>query len=384
MKDLQWISNPDLTVDKDNEEGNKARWNTPECRRHGFHNLHRNNRYGMVLRSPRVLQLQDNHDLRTGQLPEVKCLQSNPAFSGMVVVRGQDVLHERYAEDFGPQHPHSIQSITKLLVNLIIGSMWESGDIDLDQKIGTYLPQIGSGYQDARIQDVLDMNIENSYTEDYDDPHASSYDQETTIGWRLNSDREDSLSQMKFLQTITSDNLENTTGQVNYKSANTDVLGYLIERASGKSLRQWILEIIEATGIEGAFYCSTDRYGFPVVDGGGCMTTRDLARLGLLFARKGLGINGKQAGSKIFIEQTLRQASLSFAPPRHWMKYRNQAFTNGFWIGHSGYGGQFLLVDPGTGISCAFFSVLENESAYDVDYSVSMIQMLEKASGLYR
>jgi hypothetical protein len=51
-------SNPDLTILSDN----KARWNTPEYRRHGFHNLHQINRYGITLRSDQVLNLEKEID----------------------------------------------------------------------------------------------------------------------------------------------------------------------------------------------------------------------------------------------------------------------------------------------------------------------------------
>lgn len=47
--------NPDLAILADN----KARWNTPEYRRHGFQNLHRINRYGIICpKSVAVMQRQ--------------------------------------------------------------------------------------------------------------------------------------------------------------------------------------------------------------------------------------------------------------------------------------------------------------------------------------
>ena len=122
---------------------------------------------------------------------------------------------------------------------------------------------------------------------------------------------------------------------------------------------------------------STDRAGFPIVDGGGSLSIRDLGRFGLLFARRGRGVNGRQVGDRGFIEGTARRTGTVFEPPRDWMGYSNQCFTNGRWIGHGGYGGQFLLVDLETGVVGAFFSVLENRSAYDEDYMGDVISMLE-------
>ena len=103
----------------------------------------------------------------------------------MVAVRGGDVLFERYAPDFGPNQPHSVQSITKTTMNLVVGLLVEQGRIDLGKEVRHYLPDIGSGYAAATVQDVLDMNAINDYSEDYSDPYASVFLHEAAMGWRL-------------------------------------------------------------------------------------------------------------------------------------------------------------------------------------------------------
>ena len=368
--------NPSLSVASDN----KPRWNTIEHRRGGFHNLNLNNRYGVMFRSDTVLNLDSAIEREIEAIDSVRTYTNHPAFSAMLVIKNQTILHEVYADDFGVDHTHSIQSITKTFANLIIGELVASGKIDLDKNVGEYLPEIGSGYFSARIQDVLDMNIENDYTEDYNDPFASSYVHEATIGWRLPDSSQAHVSQFEFLCSIKSDDIINHSGYVNYKSANTDVLGWLAERVSGKPLRLWMLEIVEAAGIENAFHCSTDRNGFPVIDGGGCMTARDLARLGMLFCRRGKGVNDKTVGDANFIEKTAQRLNLRFESPRQWMGYSNQTFSNGRWIGHSGYGGQFMLADLQSNVVGVFFSVLQNDSAYDIEYSAGMIKMLQEVA----
>ena len=85
-------------------------------------------------------------------------------------------------------------------------------------------------------------------------------------------------------------------------------------------------------------------------------------------------------GSASFINNTLSRDALYFDPPREQIRYSNQSFTNGRWIGHSGYGGQFLLADMHSGIVCVFLSVLENPSAYDLNYTAELIQMLERVA----
>ncbi|KUM23899.1 hypothetical protein AU467_32595 [Mesorhizobium loti] len=50
--------------------------------------------------------------------------------------------------------------------------------------------------------------------------------------------------------------------------------------------------------------------------------------------------------------------------------------TDGTWLGHGGYGGQFMLANPDTGTVVVYFSVLENASAYDPDFSAPLVKMM--------
>ena len=63
--------------------------------------------------------------------------------------------------------------------------------------------------------------------------------------------------------------------------------------------------------------------------------------------------------------------------PRDFLHYNNQTNTHGRWLGHGGYGGQYMLADLDSGVVGVFFSVLENCDAHDPDYSRDVICMLE-------
>jgi CubicO group peptidase (beta-lactamase class C family) len=110
---------------------------------------------------------------------------------------------------------------------------------------------------------------------------------------------------------------------------------------------------------------------------GGCsLTARDLARYGSLFVRRGAGVNGRQVGNADFIEATLQQG-VPMPKPRQTLKYSNQTNTNGRWLGHGGYGGQYMLADLSSGVVGVFYSVLLNRHASDPDYSSEIIDMLQ-------
>ncbi|PDT33406.1 MULTISPECIES: serine hydrolase domain-containing protein [Sinorhizobium] len=364
-------TNPDLTVGADN----KPRWNQPDYRRHGFHNLHRLARYGLSFRAARVMPLRRCMDLRIAEMEAVRQLTSLPWFSAMTVIRGDELLFERYAPDFGPTRPHSIQSISKTMMNLVIGLLLDENKIDLNHRVDHYLPWIRSGYATATVQQVMDMDVANDYSEDYTNPYATIFAHEEAMGWRLPAEPGREHTMRSFLATISSPDTTNRKGFVDYKSANTDVLAMIAEVVSGRPMRSYLADIADAAGIEGCLYTTTDREGFPTMDGGVCLTARDLARYGSLLVRRGKGIDDQRIGSASFIEGSL-QAGIPMSPPREHLRYSNQTNTDGRWLGHGGYGGQYMIADLTSGVVGVFFSVLENAAAYDSNYYVPIIKML--------
>ena len=365
MGKYQIISNPDLTVGKNN----KQRWNQANHRRHGFHNAHRLFRRALMVRSRDVLVLGSHPNISIQNHPKLKKLMHNPAFSAVCVIRDDKVLMEAAAADFSISQPHSIQSISKLHIHLIIGQLISQGVLSLDSKIKDYLPDIGTGYAEASLQSLLDMTVTNDFSEDYSDPHSDCYTEEIALGWRLPSNnmvKESTL--VDFTNSITGYFDQENVTVAQYKSANTDVLTRILAKHSPKSLAKHIEEIADAIGYEGAFHISLSPDGYPAFSGGGCLSVRDLARFGLMFAREGLDIHGAEFANSVFMSKSLSRNAPSLSQPKEWLRYSNHLMTDGRFVGHAGYGGQFLLVDTVTKTSCSFFSVLENDDGYDDTY----------------
>ena len=369
--------NPELTTVKDN----KAVWNLPKTRRYGYRNLHKINRYGLFLRSDLVLKLKKKYKDTIYKKPLVKKMTKHKSFCSLIVGNKQNIYFEKYAKDFTENQPQTIMSITKMFVNLFVGELLNNKSINLDKKVSYYLPKIGSGYANAKVQDVLNMNVINAYTEDYTKAYSSSFLHEPVGGWRLPKNSDKHLSQEDYLNTIKSKknrNLINKSNLAFYKSANTDVVGLIVEKISGKPLRHWMLRAVEAAGFEEGIYIASDRYGMPWMSGGGCLITRDFLRMGLLFARKGKGVGNRRIGSASFLDQTVKNVGPKYMnlSENKYLYYSNSTMVSGNMIGHSGYGGQFLAVNLKTGNVAAFFSVLETKSATKESYKVDMINML--------
>ena len=369
--------NPNLVVLRDN----KPKWYLPEHRRNGYRNLHKINRYGLLLRSDLVLSLAENYNYNIEKICSVQKMINHKYFCSLIVGKKQEIIYEKYAKDFSKNTPQTIMSITKMFLNLFIGELLEDKKINLNDKISSYLPNIGSGYASATIQEVLDMNLINSYSEDYNDPYTSSFLHEPVCGWRLPNILGDVMSQEEYLNNIEAKknkDIKNTSNLSHYKSANTDVLGVLVEKISGKPLRDWFLKVVEAAGFEDALYMGTDRFGMPWISGGACLISRDFLRYGLLFSRKGKGVNNRKVGSEKFINDTLKNKGTKYMElsKDKFLYYSNSTMKSENWIGHSGLGGQFLAINLKTGIVASYFSVIDTKSGTDEDYKRDMINML--------
>ena len=143
--------NPSLKTLRDN----KAQWNLPEFRRDGYKNLHKINRYGLLLRSDHVLKLNKTENSNIENIALVKDMTNQSSFCSLIVGKDQTILFEKFASDFHLSQPQTIMSITKMFINLLVGELVEQNMIDLNQTVSKYLPNIGSGYADATIQNVL-------------------------------------------------------------------------------------------------------------------------------------------------------------------------------------------------------------------------------------
>ena len=364
--------NPDLAVNADR----LACWNAPKRRRESFKRLHLIHRRGISLRSGGVHQLTRAETPLIPMAPGLSRLLSRPEFCALCVVQDHNVLFESYAPDCGPEQLHSMQSITKTFIHLAMGSLIEAGLVDLRKSVGHYVPEAGSAYANSSIQELLDMGVGSNFEEDYAAPYtpaprpgeAVGYArQEIAMGWRLPPEGEAEFGVRDFASALVARPDPTTTDHTQYASPNTDMLGWAIERASGKPLVETVAQIIEAAGIEHSFHISMDCRNVPVLSGGGVMTARDLTRYGLLLSQ----------ASPAFIADAMSGAGTRYHGSDR-LRYRNHLLSNGTWVGHPGYAGQFLMVDPAKRTAAAFYSVLETRYGDEEGYFASVISALEQ------
>ena len=281
---------------------------------------------------------------------------------GFVVLHEGAIVSERYAAGVDPNEPHLLMSVTKSFAGSLAGIMVARGLVSPDDLVTDIVPEVaGSAYDGTRVRHVLDMSVAMDYDEDYDNPDSDVALLDVAAGWR--PPREGAPDNLRDYIT-TMRKAEGRHGVAfHYVSTNTDLLGWILERVSGTDFATLLSrEIWQPMGAEFDAYVTVDRLGAPQTDGGLCVTTRDLARFGLLHLQQGV-----MQGRCIVPEEWIRdfrengdaeawdQGNFAeFLPGFH---YRSKWYTDrrdphrpclGL-----GIHGQFLFVDPDAGVVIA-------------------------------
>lgn len=278
----------------------------------------------------------------------------------LVIHKGQ-LIHEQYI-DMQPYQRHLLQSVSKSLTACLLAVMVEQGKVDVTKTVANYLPEFAdSAYADATIQHVLDMTASIAYDETYDDMLSDVNLHTIAGGWYGHVDRVGEYADVphslyEYLPTLTK-KAEFEHGEVfHYVSANTDVLGILLERVSGRPFTELFQEHVwQHLGAEENAAMTLDPWGCAFPCGGFAVTARDLARFGLMALNNG-NWNGKQIVPASFFADTRQNGS-----NEAWLRgdaygdvLPNGAYRNQFWNTGNDHGaffcvgihGQYCYVDP--------------------------------------
>src|SRR5690606_2896981 len=107
-----------------------------------------------------------------------------------------------------------------------------------------------------------------------------------------------------FFQTLTERDGAHAD-RFHYVSPNTDLLGWVLERATGSRYADLVSDLLwKPLLAERDAYITVDRFGAPRCAGGFCAVPRDMARLGHLFVTGGQS-NGSQLGRTVWVEDSI-------------------------------------------------------------------------------
>ena len=276
-----------------------------------------------------------------------------------LVLHDGRVLAESYVAPMSPSTRHLLMSVSKSLVGVVVGVLTERGVLDPARPVTAYVPELeNSGYDGATLRDVLDMRTGVHFSEDYLDPDAEVCLLDEAVGWT--PARPGSPATLKeFLAGLSADRPHG--GHFQYRSCETDVLGWVIEAATGQPFAEVASEVLwSRLGAEFDAMITVDAEGTGMFDGGICATLHDLARFGAMLLNGGASLTGERILSQAWVDDlfagsadlTAAFAAGPFADLLPGGHYRNQ-----FWVPAGGdvvlcvgIHGQLVYVDRSAGM----------------------------------
>ncbi|OJJ23858.1 serine hydrolase [marine bacterium AO1-C] len=211
-----------------------------------------------------------------------------------LVLQNSSIKYEKYWDNYSDSSWSNSFSMAKSVISLLIGAAIDEGKIkSVDQKVGDFLPQFKGGMNEQlTIRHLLSMSSGLNWDENYAGPTSM-----TTIAY-YGKDLEKSVKQMQVVTTPGKKNV--------YQSGNTQVLAFVLEKATGKTVADYASEKLwqplgakhdalwsldKENGHEKAYCCFNSN-------------ARDFARLGQLVL-----LNGRWGGRPIISEKYIKEAT---------------------------------------------------------------------------
>ncbi|MCE7997532.1 MAG: serine hydrolase [Rhodobiaceae bacterium] len=268
--------------------------------------------------------------------------------SALLVLQNGEVRYESYFLTGGSDVQWISWSVAKSFVSALVGIAIADGHIrSVDDAISSYVPTlIGSAYEGVRIEDVLQMSSGARWSEDYSDPNAEVH--------RLSNVMAGQMDLETFVAGIQRDATPGTICQ--YNSADTQALGLLLTRATGRSVTDYMQEkLFDPLGMEAQGYWLLDSSDMELTLGGLNLTARDFAKVGELYRNNGR-LNGKQIVPEEWVRRSVAPGKPHLKPGKVIVGGHVFPFGYGYqwWIPAGDRGefsaigvyNQFVFVDP--------------------------------------
>ena len=296
--------------------------------------------------------------------------------TGLLVLHGDTILLERYAHGLTPAGHHIAWSVTKSVVSALFGiAVSEEHVPDIQVPVTHYLPELaGSGYDGVPIKDVLQMSSGVRFDEDYGDPFSDI----NRMG--------PSMAVGSLLDFAASLKRERPPGtRQHYVSVDTQVLGEILVRATGRHLADYASEKLwKPLGMEFDAIWLVDGTGMEWAFGGLNASLRDLARFGWLYLNGGRR-NGRQIVPQAWVTASVTPDAPHLVPGPKPGTTETMGYGYQWWIPAEPRGdfmalgvyGQTIYVDPGTRLV-----VVKN--AVDLDFQQNDFENEQIALALWR
>lgn len=287
--------------------------------------------------------------------------------NALLILKDGKIVYENYRNLTGPKTQFLSMSTAKSITSILVGVALEAGQIkSLNDQVTAYIPELkGTAFDGATIEDLLQMKSgvdrEDNYQPKPDSPSAKLREETMVLNCRRSVE--------EVFMTKRADEPGKT---FRYSTLNTNVLGWVLERATGKPVNEYMSEKLwKPMGAESDGFFLTDGpspVGRPTNGMGFNGVARDYARIGMMMLNQGK-VGDKQIVSPQWVKQSTVPTGPEPADAKELRGYQYQwwTLTNSNAYTAIGLQGQFIFVDPDTRtviVKLSYFPQ-QNQDAYE-------------------
>lgn len=280
------------------------------------------------------LQILDKNrnDKDSGNLDQFLTEQKTLAF---LILRDDTIIYEKYFKGYGKNSVIPSFSVSKSFISALIGIAILEGTIhDIHQPVTDYLPEMKDpGFHKVTLEELLTMRSGIKFNEGYENPFGEAAKFYYGLNLRKYTRR------LKVIHPPGS--------FYEYESGNVQILGMVLEKATGKRLSEYFEEKVwRPMGARHTATWSVDSKKHREAKAFCCINAvpEDFALFGQLYLNKGVA-EGHQIVPRSWIEKTLTLRNDSRDSQGYPYTYLWRVMDNGSFFA-KGILGQFIFVCP--------------------------------------
>ena len=294
---------------------------------------------------------------------------------GIMVMHHGKVVYERQNGCLNELGNHAAMSMTKSMTGLLAEILVTEGKLDDKALVASIIPELkNSGFGDATVRQVMDMTTALDYSEDYADPNADIWKySEAASPLPKPKDYKGPNGYFEYLQTVKKNGEHGEA--FNYRTINSDALGWIISRTTGKAVNELLSERIwQKIGAEQSAYMTVDAKGTPFAGGGISAGLHDMARIGSLMLNKG-EINGERLFPAAVVDNIEAGGDKNAFAKAGYKQLTNGSYKSMWWLFNNptpiyaarGVHGQTIYVDPAADMVIVRFASYPDASNSKID-----------------
>ncbi|MFQ5411119.1 MAG: serine hydrolase domain-containing protein [Phycisphaerae bacterium] len=297
-------------------------------------------------------------------------MESAP-LDGFIILHHGRIVYERYPR-MRSLDKHLLFSVTKAFIGTLVSILEDRGLIDVSRSIDQYIPELRkTAWEGISVLDILDMSsgIEgHEIGAPFTDPVHKHYQMEASLGWLPITDAmpQSVIDGDTYAFLITLERRREPGTRWEYTSINTTMLGWLIERVTGKPMATLLSEEIwSRMGAEADAMIVVNRNGLGIAHAGMATTLRDLARFGLLFTESWRLVSEERIISDSHLSRITEGGRPHLLGEKHSAEMRHATrqwdeVTNGGSFCKDGFAGQRLWIAPRNDVVIAYLGTNES------------------------